>query len=133
MRTKRITFENTNSMPNYEDLNSFVEQKEKRVFYDQLLPYTERLKVEIDKESSYIEVFVTVLPTSIKVENQVLISIPACKYCFLGPISINNLVIKEKLQEANEELPNTIEQISDEIAEGINNIFNNIMNLLKNG
>ncbi|MFD0051439.1 hypothetical protein ACFVHQ_19310 [Actinomycetes bacterium NPDC127524] len=54
-------------------LNDFIVSNSRIAegLYDQVLPYTERLSIEVDSAPSYVETFVTFLPGKIRGEIEI--------------------------------------------------------------
>ncbi|WP_419883468.1 hypothetical protein ACN6MY_07895 [Peribacillus sp. B-H-3] len=83
-------------------LNDFIVSNSRIAegLYDQVLPYIERMFIEVDSAPSYVETFVTFLPGKMRGEFGILISIPAWKYCFVSPplnYHFNNWIVNTKL------------------------------------
>ncbi|OIK04299.1 hypothetical protein [Bacillus sp. MUM 13] len=99
--------------------------------YEQFLPYTERLFIEVDSAPSYVEAFVTFLPGEMRGKFEILISIPAWKYCFVSPPSITTYLASSKLNEAQEKVQQWLMPLSDGIVSGVQQMKNNILSKLQ--
>lgn len=99
--------------------------------YDQILPHTERLNIEVSSSPAFVDVFVTFLPENHIGTFKILISIPSWKYSFFAPLTASQLTVSLLLEESQNKAQDWIEPVSEGIVKGLQDIYQNILTKLK--
>lgn len=99
--------------------------------YDQILPHTERLNIEVSSSFAYVDAFVTFLPDNHLGTFKILISIPSWKYSFFAPLTASQLTVSLLLEEAQNKEQDWIEPVSEGIIIGLHDIYQNILTKLE--